>query len=206
MPSVRATIVGPRPAAPTTALRTRSGLEVRISSRIPCSPARTCPPHAAVARSAASGLASATAGTPCSRACSSSGSQFDSAERAATCRPSLPEITSRACVPIDPVDPSISTRFTATQCRCPSKPSVKHLLRLNMNRVAPQLRLRGALTQTAGPWASRPRASWLDPALADLDRRELELRHLQVADGLVAGDREGVLPALRSGDDVDAEP
>ena len=118
IPSVRATIVGPSPAAPTTAFRTRSGFEVRISSRMPSSPASTCPPHAADARSAESASASATAGTPWSRAWARTRSQLESAESPATCRPSAAPITSSAWVPIDPVDPSISTRFTAAQCRC----------------------------------------------------------------------------------------
>src|SRR3954469_16117332 len=44
----------------------------------------------------------------------------------------------------------------------------------------------------------------LGRVLANLDSRELELAHLQISGRLVAGDREGVLPTLRGGDDVDA--
>src|ERR1700742_2614849 len=57
---------------------------------------------------------------------------------------------------------------------------------------------------TGGPKASR-HPSILCSRLADLDGRELELRQLQVTRGLVAGEVEGVLAALRGRGDVDAE-
>ncbi len=56
IPSPRATIVGPSPAAPTIPLRTRSAPEETISSRIPSSPARTRPSQAPPAASAALGI------------------------------------------------------------------------------------------------------------------------------------------------------
>src|SRR5262249_41010049 len=75
------------------------------------------------------------AATPCSRAWPSSGSQPEPAERPATCRPSPAPTTSSAWVPIEPVDPSISTRFTAAQCRWDPF----------TNRVARRLRLPSTL-------------------------------------------------------------
>src|SRR4051794_38409133 len=190
MPSVRATIVGPRPAAPTTAFRTRSGLDSAISCRTPSSPARTCPPHASEARWAESASASATVGTPWSRACARTRSQLESAESPATWSPSAAPITSRACVPIDRVDPSISPRFTA--------------LSVGGARNGPKSARAAPKRRTGGPRASRS-SHRAPPALADLDRRELELRDLQVTGRLVAGDGEGVLPALRSRADVHPE-
>src|SRR5262249_43059046 len=117
IPSVRVTIDGPRPAAPTTAFSTRSGLELVISSRTPASPASTRPFHSLSAGSAARSSASATAGTPWRFACSSRDSQLESAESPATCRSALEAITSSAWSPIDRVEPSMSTRRTAAQCR-----------------------------------------------------------------------------------------
>src|SRR3954464_14783416 len=100
-------------------------------------------------------------------------------------------MASRACVPIDPVDPSTRTRFTALQFRSQPKWPVNDPFRPR--------------TRTGGPRASRPPASLELFALADLDGRELELRSLQVASRLPAGEGEAVLPARRGGDDVDAE-
>ena len=81
IPSVRATTVGPRPAAPTIPLRTRSAPDSATSSRTPSSPSSTRPSQAERARSAASGSARATRGTPCRPAASRAASQ---PERAAS--------------------------------------------------------------------------------------------------------------------------
>ena len=60
MPSVSATIVGPRPAEPTIALSTRSAPDSATSRTSPSGPASTSPPvHASAARAAASGSLSA---------------------------------------------------------------------------------------------------------------------------------------------------
>ena len=111
MPSVRATIVGPSPAAPTIPLRTRSAPEAAISSRIPSSPASTRPSHAEPARAAASGSARAIAGTPCRTACSTAGSQLEPAARPTTWSSSEAATISSAWVPIEPVDPRMTSFF-----------------------------------------------------------------------------------------------
>ena len=174
--------------------RSRSGPGRRRTCRSGCgSPPRrrsTCPSQAPRACSAASVSARATAGAPCRRACSSTCSQLEPAERPATASSSLAAITSSAWVPIEPVDPSISTRFTAAQSReAPQRP-VKALLEPDGNANGRP----GGLP--FGSIASQLR-------LANGDRRELELLDPQVADRLVAGHREGVLAAERRGDDVD---
>ena len=65
MPSVSATMVGPRPAEPTIAFSTRSASEFATSSTRPSGPASTSPPvHASAARAAASGSESAIRLTP----------------------------------------------------------------------------------------------------------------------------------------------
>ena len=84
IPSVRATTVEASPAAPTMPLRTRSAPEEAISSRTPSSPLSTRPLQAPRARSAASSSASAIAGAPCSRACSTVNSQRPPAASPAT--------------------------------------------------------------------------------------------------------------------------
>jgi hypothetical protein len=107
------------------------------------------------------------AGTPCCFACSSRVSQLESAESPATCRPSPAEMTSSAWVPIDPVEPSTRTRFTAPQCRCRLKLPVSVNVHLRNENGRPFR-------------ASRHRESWVCGSLANLDGRELELMHLQV--------------------------
>ena len=112
IPSLSATIVGPRPAVPTIALRTRSGSEATIRSRTPWSPANTRTPSSSErARSAASGSPIATIATAESRACAASRSQLPPAERPASSSDSEPATTSSACSPIDPVEPRIRTRL-----------------------------------------------------------------------------------------------
>ena len=65
MPSVSATIVGPRPAEPTIALSTRSAPDSATSRTRPSGPASTSPPvHDSAARAAASGSDSAIRRTP----------------------------------------------------------------------------------------------------------------------------------------------
>ena len=112
MPSLSATIVGPSPAVPTIALRTRSAPEAAISSRTPSSPASTRAPSSSLAaRFAASGSVSATAPTPLSRACATRRSQLCAAERPASSSDSDAATTSSACSPIEPVEPRIRTRL-----------------------------------------------------------------------------------------------
>ena len=64
MPSESATIVGPRPAEPVIAFRTRSAPEVATSSRTPSGPERT-PGRSVAHRSATAGSAIAMRSTPC---------------------------------------------------------------------------------------------------------------------------------------------
>ena len=111
MPSVSATIVGPRPAEPTIAFRTRSAPDAATSSRTPSSPASTRPFQALAASRAASGSPRATAGTPWSRACSTRRSQLELAASPITASSSDPETTSSACSPTEPVAPRITTFF-----------------------------------------------------------------------------------------------
>ena len=74
-----------------------------ISSTRPSGPASTPSP----ARAAASGSASASRGTPKRCACSSSSSAFERAASPTTSSESLWATTSSACVPIEPVEPTI---------------------------------------------------------------------------------------------------
>ena len=114
IPSLRATIVGPSPAVPTIAFRTRSAPEEAISSRTPASPASTrAPSSSARALSAADSSLSATVVTPVSRACAQRRSQLVAAESPASSSVSERATTSSACSPIDPVEPQISTRFAS---------------------------------------------------------------------------------------------
>ena len=76
IPSVSATTVEPRPAAPTMPLRTRSAPEVAISSRHALLPGQHPPaPGARAPARRPSASARAIVGTPCSRACSTASSQ-----------------------------------------------------------------------------------------------------------------------------------
>ena len=110
MPSPSVATVGPRPADPVRALRTRSAPEETISSTRPSLPASTSPPvHSSAARAAADSSESAMRSTPRARVCSSSSSWLEPAASATTCSSSLPWTTSMAWVPMDPVEPAITT-------------------------------------------------------------------------------------------------
>src|SRR3954470_7612965 len=114
MPSVSATIVGPRPAEPTIALSTRSAPDSATSCTRPSDPPSTSPPvHASAARAAALRSPSAIRGTPCARACltSVSGSAPPGSPHRSNRSPAR-ATTSSACVPIDPVEPRMRSRFT----------------------------------------------------------------------------------------------
>jgi hypothetical protein len=111
IPSLRATIVGPRPAEPTIPFRTRSAPDPEISSRIPSSPPSTRPLQADDAAAAAAGSANAIAGTPWSRARATVRSQSRPAAKPITASSSELAITSSACSPIDPVAPRMTTFF-----------------------------------------------------------------------------------------------
>ena len=190
MPSVSATIVGPRPAAPTTAFSTRSGLDWTISSRTPSSPASTWPPHAEAARSADSGSASATAGTPCStrlleqalpaRVRREAGdlqvvARPDHVDRLGADRPGRSEYR---------------TRFTAPQCRCRPKCPVNATFVPRNEDGRPEGLPSSHVVFAGSSGPGPPRARTAGPS----GRRWSP-----------AGDRDGVLAALRGGDDVDAE-
>ena len=107
MPSPSVATVGPRPAEPTSAFRTRSHSVSVISSTSPSGPARISRSECSPARAAASGSASAMRVTPCRRACSSRSSQLEAAARPTSSRSSQRSITSSACVPIEPVEPTM---------------------------------------------------------------------------------------------------
>src|ERR687896_940402 len=115
IPSPSVATVGPRPAEPTSAFNTRSQSVSTISSTSPSGPpsTRACSP----ARAAASGSARASRSTPKRPACSSSSSQLEPAARPATSRSSLRSTTSSACVPIDPVDPTMRILRTPSSVR-----------------------------------------------------------------------------------------
>ena len=75
MPSVSATIVGPRPAEPTIALSTRSACDSATSRTRPSGPDSTSPSvHVLGGARGGVGSVSAIRVTPCSRACAISGS------------------------------------------------------------------------------------------------------------------------------------
>ncbi len=129
MPSPSAATVGPRPAEPTRAFRTRSASESVISSTRPSAPPSTRPPVHSAARAAASGSARATVSTPNWRACSRSRSALPPAASPTTSSESLRETTSRACVPIEPVEPTIrilrirrSVGASESGSGCPARP------------------------------------------------------------------------------------
>jgi hypothetical protein len=118
MPSVSATIVGPSPAEPTIEFSTRSASDSATSRINPSGPRSTSPPvHASPARAAASGSVSATRGTPCWRACATSASWSRAADSPTTSKaPCARATTSSACVPMDPVEPRMRSRFTGAHC------------------------------------------------------------------------------------------
>src|SRR3954447_6698154 len=122
MPSPSVATVGPRPAEPTSALRTRSASASTTSRTRPSAPASTSPSvHASAARAAASASASAMRRTSWARACSTSASHERSAD-SPTSSNSWPEPArrSRAWVPIEPVEPRMSRRRgTAPRVREP---------------------------------------------------------------------------------------
>ncbi len=111
MPSPSVATVGPRPAEPTSALRTRSAPDSMTSRTSPSAPFRTSPSvQASAARAPASASASAIRSTPCSRACATSVSHERSALRPTSSRSRERETMSSACVPIEPVDPRMRRR------------------------------------------------------------------------------------------------
>ena len=118
MPSVRATIVGPRPAEPTIALSTRSAPDSATRLIRPSGPRRTSPAvHCSAARAAASSSLRAILVTLCLAACCVSVAWSRPAESPTTSKASGARlITSSACVPMDPVEPRMRTRFTAIHC------------------------------------------------------------------------------------------
>src|SRR5215211_1967695 len=109
IPSPSVATVGPRPAAPVSALSTRSQPDSVPSSIRPSGPASTSPP---VQRSAALAAASASEramrSTRMRSACWTSCSQLEEAASATTSRPALRPTTSSAWVPIEPVDPTMT--------------------------------------------------------------------------------------------------
>ena len=113
IPSVSATIVGPRPAEPTIALSTRSAPVSATSRTRPSGPASTSPSvHASAARAAATGSPSAIRRTPWARAWATSASCERSADRPTSSNASgARATTSSAWVPIEPVAPRIRSRF-----------------------------------------------------------------------------------------------
>src|SRR6476469_4299910 len=103
IPSLRATIVGPRPLAPTIPLRTRSAHDSAISSRIASSPSR----EASTARK-----------TPWRRCCSASAASFEPAASTTTSSsPADLATLSSAWVPIEPMLPSMRIFFIAQEDR-----------------------------------------------------------------------------------------
>src|SRR4051794_6334316 len=126
IPSPSAATVGPRPAEPISAFRTRSQSVPVISSTRPSAPASTSPPvHASAARAAACPSASPMRVTPCRSACSTSSSKLRDAASATTSSSSLRSTTSSAWVPIDPVDPRIAMRFTCGRVGAAMKASLR---------------------------------------------------------------------------------
>ena len=114
IPSPSAATVGPRPAEPTRAFRTRSASDSTTSRTSPSGPPRTRPSvHVSEARAAESTSASAIWSTPKAWACSTSVSQELSADSPTSSSSSLREVTSSAWVPIDPVEPRINRRLRA---------------------------------------------------------------------------------------------
>src|SRR3954469_16729232 len=126
IPSPSDATVGPRPADPMSAFSTRSHSVPVISSTRPSAPASTSPPvQPSAARAAAASSASAMRVTPCSTACFVSSSKLREAASATTSSSSLRSITSSAWVPIDPVDPRMTTRFTCGRVGAGMKASLR---------------------------------------------------------------------------------
>src|SRR3954452_16411833 len=122
IPSPSVATVGPRPALPTSALRTRSASASTTSRTRPSAPASTSPSvHASAARAAASALASAMRRTPCARACSTSASHERSADSPTSSNSwPGPARRSRAWCLSEPVEPRMSRlRGTAPRVREP---------------------------------------------------------------------------------------
>src|SRR3954464_7273913 len=121
MPSPSVATVGPSPTEPTSALSTRSASDSITRVIRPAGPVSTSPSvHASAARAAASRSASAMRCTPCARACSTSASHERPADRPTSSMSSEPSTISSACVPIEPVEPRMSSR-RATPLGCHSK-------------------------------------------------------------------------------------
>jgi hypothetical protein len=111
-PAASAARVGPRPTAPVMPLSTVSTDVVAVSSVAASGPASTSTPGSS-SRSAraASSAATATRRTWCARTCSASSatSPPPAASPATVKRSGWRAISSSACVPIEPVEPSTST-------------------------------------------------------------------------------------------------
>ena len=111
-PAASAARVGPRPTAPVMPLSTVSTGVVAVSSVAASGPASTSTPGSSSRRArAASSAATATRRTWCARTCSASSatSPPPAASPATVKRSGWRAISSSACVPIEPVEPSTST-------------------------------------------------------------------------------------------------
>src|SRR4051794_18152519 len=131
IPSPSVATVGPRPALPTSPLRTRSASDSTTRRTRPSAPANTSPSvQASAARAAASASASAMRLTPRRRACSTSASHERSADSPTSSKsPGVSSSRSRAWVPMDPVEPRTSRRRgTAPRVREPM-PAVREDIR-----------------------------------------------------------------------------
>src|SRR4051794_27003283 len=146
MPSPSDATVGPSPAEPTSAFSTRSAPLSVTSFTSPSGPLSTSP---SVQRSAARAAARSSARpirlTPNWAACSSSSVSLDPAASATTSRSRERETTSRAWVPIDPVDPAMTMRRTQASL---GAPDLRRLRALHAHHVqvlvtASQRRLTG---------------------------------------------------------------
>src|ERR671918_2415583 len=123
-PDWRVASVGPSPTAPTMALTTMSASESRARRSAASGPAITSTrrrPDRAVRRSsAARSSLTATTGGRNSRICPTSSSWLWAAASPTTSNRSwFRRTTSRACVPIDPVEPRITTRRTLSRVPAP---------------------------------------------------------------------------------------
>src|SRR4051795_3153972 len=146
MPSPSDATVGPRPADPTSAFSTRSAPLSVTSLTSPSGPLSTSP---SVQRSAARAVARSSARpirlTPNWAACSSSSVSLDPAASATTSRPLERETTSRAWVPIDPVDPAMTMRRTQASLGAPDLRRLRavHAHHVQVLMAASQRRLAG---------------------------------------------------------------
>ena len=105
-------MVGPRPAAPTIPLRTRSAPEPAISSRIPSSPASTRPSQARARRLGRVRVGERDRGhAVLARLLEHAAPSSTPAASPTTCSSSEAATISSAWVPIEPVDPRITTFF-----------------------------------------------------------------------------------------------